>query len=146
MEKKTHLGTKIYSDLKKTILVLLVITFVSVILASSYFAYEKYSNYINEKRIIDKAVSYAEGKKPAEFFRTDLGDIINLQVWDINDSDQHLLVKVNGLSSVFTQSVQDTYVRLNHVAGKACYFAEAEVKDGKVTAFSCDGKIYDRKK
>ena len=138
------ISATIYDDLKRFMKWLLIISIILAVVSGSTFAYEKISKYFNDKNLISKAEGVVKNQTPAEFTRNDLGETSILKVWNINDSDHHILVSTKNEKAIFSQTVHDTYVTLNKVAGDVCDFGEAGVKNGKVTDFLCDGKIFSR--
>lgn len=144
MDSQASLGAKIYKDFKMTLKALLIFAIALSVFCGGFYVYEKISSRIKSNNLIERAEKAVKKENASIFSRNDLGDVKLLQVWDINDSDKNILVKVDNKASIFSQSVRNSYIHLSRVAGNACDFAEAEIKENKVTGFSCDGKYFSR--
>ncbi|MCW2256210.1 hypothetical protein [Providencia alcalifaciens] len=141
---------KIYSDLKslvKKVLKISVATIALIIISSaSYYIYEEYRLSSAEEDIISKAMPFVETHNPILFYRNEFGVERNMYVWPINDTDSHVVIKIDNKYAVYYSDFSSAgVIRFNRKAGDICSYAAAIVDNNTIVSIECNNDIYFKK-
>lgn len=137
---------EVYKDIKKVlkciVIGILILAALAVLVIAAVNFKETRDQNAREAEILRKAIPFANSHQPWVFTRDDFGTESKLELWFLNDTDKHAVVKVSGKYSVFTTSWDFGTVTFYQNAGDACGFASASYANGKLSSITCGGKIY----
>ncbi|EKZ6391774.1 hypothetical protein RE075_002215 [Klebsiella aerogenes] len=136
-----------YRDIRKVMKILVVIVIAIAVIVASYISYilisESMQKVAREKEIMDKAMPFASSHSPWTYSRNDFGDKKILELWMLDDTDNHAIIKVNGKYSVYSTTTGfNGDMSLYHQAGEVCTYASAVLSNGSISSVRCDNDWY----
>lgn len=136
-----------YRDIKRMLKIIIIIVAAIVIIIASYIGYvvvsEDMSRKAIEKEIMEQAIPLKKSSKPLVFVRDEFGKKKKIELWIINDTDRHAIIKSNDSYSVYSTDLEfNGAIRFNHKAGDVCGYSSADVSNGSISGLRCDGKTF----
>ncbi|WP_447314619.1 hypothetical protein ACNHKA_06760 [Klebsiella michiganensis] len=137
----------VYRDVKRILkrslqigLILIALIILGII---AYLSIDHFRTKSRESALLEKALPFTSSHTPWVYTRDDFGTESKLELWILDDTDTHAIIRVNGKYSVYSTSTDASgSISFYGQAGDACGYASAYLTQGEIAGVQCDSKSY----